>query len=65
MNDDYAKLAWERLVLNSEMLCERTFSTILCKSCDYYYIYQSNGCNVASCLKNDIKNWTLYRMSER
>ena len=63
-SDVEARKAWERLVLNSEMMCEKEFSPILCKQCDYYYQHTSyyDG-TYANCLKNNIKDWTLYRIS--
>lgn len=59
-----AQKAWERLTLNHEMLCDKEFSTIRCRKCDYYYVVNYNSCNVGNCLKNNIKDWTLYRISK-
>ncbi len=56
--------AWERLQITEQMLCQKKFSTIKCRNCNYYYIKESDGYKIARCLKEDIRNWTLYRMNK-
>ena len=67
MNDETAKTrAYERLVLNHEMLCNHTFSPLLCawRKCEYYYKTTEGTFGIPHCLKADIKNWTLYKMTK-
>ena len=64
MTKEEAK-AWERLTLPHEMLCDKKFSPILCKKCDYYYQKTGDSFIVGHCLKEDIKEWTLYRITEK
>ena len=59
-----AEKAWERLTLIHEMLCDKEFSPILCRKCDYYYQKPSDSFIVGRCLKEDIREWTLYRITE-
>ena len=64
MGKSNAQKAWERLTLTSEMLCNKEFSPIRCKKCDYYYQKTDGDCTTCRCLKEDIREWTLYRISE-
>lgn len=68
MNNEAVKTrAYERLVLNHEMLCNHTFSPILCelRKCEYYYEETTDRrFRIGHCLKADIKNWTLYKMTK-
>ena len=65
MTKSNAQKAWERLTLTAEMLCDKEFSPILCKKCDYYYQKTGDSFIVGRCLKEDIREWTLYRIAER
>ena len=61
---DEIERAQARLTLNQEMRCDKEFSPIKCRKCDYYYVADYISYDVARCLKNDIKDWTLYRISK-
>ena len=65
MRKSNAQKAWERLTLTSEMLCDKEFSPIQCKKCDYYYERTSKGYHIGHCLKEDIREWTLYRIAKQ
>ncbi len=58
-----AERAWECITLSHEMLCDKEFSPILCKKCEYYYVIYGEY-KIAHCLKQDIREWTLYRISK-
>ena len=59
---DCAK-AWDKLRLINDMLCDQEFNSFgPCKECEYFYTTNSNGVNVGHCLKENIRDWTLYRM---
>ena len=66
MRKSNAKKAWERLALPPEMLCDKEFSPglIRCQKCDYYYQTEDDFL-VGHCLKEDIREWTLYRIAEK
>lgn len=64
MTKSNAQKAWERLTLTSEMLCDKELS-LRCKKCDYYYQIPRDGYNMMRCLKEDIREWTLYRIAEK
>lgn len=55
---DYRK-AWASLSLTHEMMCDREFRPYLCKGCEYYY---TNHNEIPYCLKENIREWTLYRV---
>ena len=65
MGKSNAQKAWERLTLNAEMLCDKEFSPIRCKKCDYYYQKTRDNYTISRCLKEDIREWTLYRIAEK
>ncbi len=65
MAKNNAQKAWERLTLSSEMLCDKKFNSIFCKNCDYYYQKTCDSYTIGRCLKEDIKEWTLYRITEK
>lgn len=52
----------DRIKILHEMSCGKDFSPLLCKECQYYYITPTDKYKIASCLKNNILNWTLYQM---
>lgn len=54
----------ERMQLYKNMMCEYDFDTIKCKACPYYYRRTNNMYSIPSCLKEQIKAWTLYRIEE-
>lgn len=61
MGDIDYQNAWDRLTLTSDMLCDKSFSPYLCRNCDYYYRED----HIAYCLKRNVHNWALYRISHR
>ena len=65
MVDEDALQAWEALKISAEMACKREFSPFLCRDCGYYYIVRQNKIRIEKCLKEDIREWTYYRMTER
>lgn len=56
--------AWERLQITEQMLCRKEFSIINCKNCDYFYYKVEDGYRISSCLKKNIRDWTLYRIDK-
>ncbi len=54
--------AWERLQITEQMLCQKKFSSIDCRNCDYFYV--EDGYRIPSCLKKNIRDWTLYRIDK-
>lgn len=57
--------AWGSLQVTEEMLCRKGFSRLDCMDCDYYYVEEEDdGYKMARCLKENIRNWTLYRMDK-
>lgn len=54
--------SWDRIKILHEMSCGKDFSPLLCTECQYYYITPTDKYKIASCLKNNILNWTLYQM---
>lgn len=60
---DYTEV-WKRLQLTHDFLCERKITPVNtwdCKDCDYFY--QDPKCYTPNCLKEKIRDWTLYRLS--
>lgn len=59
---DCAK-AWDKLRLINDMLCDQEFNSYgPCKDCEYFYTNRLNGVEIGHCLKENIRDWTLYRM---
>lgn len=56
--------AWERLQITEQMLCQKMFLSIDCMNCDYYYVEENDGYRIARCLKQNIRDWTLYRIDK-
>ena len=54
--------AWKRLVITEEMLCTKEFSPYYCGKCKYYY--RESGYQIGRCLKQNIRDWTLYHMEK-
>ena len=64
-NEKACKKAWAGLQITEQMSCRKRFSRINCMNCDYYYVEEDDdGYRIARCLKENIRNWTLYRIEK-
>lgn len=50
-----------KLKIMGEMSCDKEFTWLYCKNCEYYY---ETGHGRIACLKQNLRRWVLYRIDK-
>lgn len=61
------KYDWRKLKVNSDFKCDRDIyypSRYNCNNCNFFYEVREEGFSHPKCLKQDVRDWTKYRIDK-